>query len=234
MNRRAWLTVLACRRALTFPAAAGAQSDRSVFRVVPHLDLEIVDPIWTTAYITRDDGYMIPDTLFGMDAEGQISPQIVEKWEASKDKRTWTFTLGEEVKLHDGRPVSSEDIIASLALGLEPEVLITDEAVYALDVLVQAQTLGVLDELQRRLVLTLVFITHDLRVAAQICNRIVVLQGGRIIEQEPVAQVFESPRHPYTRALIESAPGRGFDFGVPADRSFPPRPESELRRHKDE
>ena len=57
------------------------------------------------------------------------------------------------------------------------------------------------------------FITHDLRVAAQICNRMVVMQHGRVVEQGPVAQVFQNPKHEYTRALLQSAPGRRFTFG---------------------
>ncbi|MCW5621295.1 MAG: ATP-binding cassette domain-containing protein, partial [Burkholderiales bacterium] len=105
-------------------------------------------------------------------------------------------------------------ICIARALALQPEVLIADEAVSALDVSVQAQILKLLDEIQQRLQLTIVFITHDLRVAAQICNRIVVMQHGRIVEQGPVIQVFEQPREAYTRALIEAAPGKGFRFGA--------------------
>ena len=105
-------------------------------------------------------------------------------------------------------------ICIARALAVEPQVLIADEAVSALDVSVQAQILDLLDEIQQRLHLTIVFITHDLRVAAQICNRIVVMQHGRVIEQGPVAQVFEQPREAYTRALIDAAPGKGFGFAA--------------------
>ena len=104
-------------------------------------------------------------------------------------------------------------ICIARALACEPEVLIADEAVSALDVSVQAQVLELLEDIQQRLHLTMVFITHDLRVAAQICNRIVVMQRGRIVEQGPVAQVFQAPKDEYTRALLAAAPGRGFAFG---------------------
>ena len=104
-------------------------------------------------------------------------------------------------------------ICIARALAVEPEVLIADEAVSALDVSVQAQILDLLAAIQQRLQLTLVFITHDLRVAAQICNRMVVMQHGRVVETGPVAQVFQNPQHEYTRALLQSAPGRGFTFG---------------------
>jgi peptide/nickel transport system ATP-binding protein len=103
-------------------------------------------------------------------------------------------------------------ICIARALAVEPEVLIADEAVSALDVSVQAQILALLDDIQQRLQLTLVFITHDLRVAAQICSSVVVLQFGRVIEHGPLREVFQNPQHEYTRALLQAAPGRGFDF----------------------
>jgi peptide/nickel transport system ATP-binding protein len=105
-------------------------------------------------------------------------------------------------------------ICIARALAVEPEILIADEAVSALDVTIQAQILTLLDDIQRRLNFTMVFITHDLRVAAQICDRVVVLQSGRIVEQGPLADVFYNPQHEYTRALLQAAPGRGFAFGV--------------------
>ena len=107
-------------------------------------------------------------------------------------------------------------ICIARALAVEPEILIADEAVSALDVSIQAQILLLLDEIQQRLNLTLVFITHDLRVAAQICNRVVVLKAGRVVEQGPLAEVFTNPQHEYTRALLQAAPGRDFAFGAAA------------------
>jgi peptide/nickel transport system ATP-binding protein len=103
-------------------------------------------------------------------------------------------------------------IAIARALALDPDVLVADEAVSALDVSVQAQVLELLDEIQTRLGIALLFITHDLRVAAQICDDVAVMQHGRVVEQGPAAQVLTNPQVAYTRALLDAAPGRGWDF----------------------
>ena len=91
-------------------------------------------------------------------------------------------------------------------------MLVADEAVSALDVSVQAQVLELFDEIQTRLGIALLFITHDLRVAAQICDDVAVMQHGRIVEQGPAGEVLTHPQQAYTRQLLEAAPGRGWDF----------------------
>ncbi|XUM20372.1 ABC transporter ATP-binding protein [Bradyrhizobium oligotrophicum S58] len=103
-------------------------------------------------------------------------------------------------------------IAIARALALDPDVLVADEAVSALDVSVQAQVLELLDEIQRRLGIAILFITHDLRVAAQICDDVVVMQKGRIVEQGPAGEILTHPKEAYTKSLLEAAPGRNWDF----------------------
>jgi peptide/nickel transport system ATP-binding protein len=104
-------------------------------------------------------------------------------------------------------------ICVARALAMQPEILIADEAVSALDVSVQAQVLALIDDVRRRFNLAVLFITHDLRVAAQICDRIAVMHRGAVVEEGATADVFGAPQHAYTRALFEAAPGRDVEFG---------------------
>jgi len=99
------------------------------------------------------------------------------------------------------------------ALAMRPAIVIADESVSALDVSVQKQVLELLDRLQREVGLTLLFITHDLRVAAQIADRIAVMQRGRMVEFGPAVQVLLNPEHPYTAELVAAAPGRDWQHG---------------------
>ena len=100
------------------------------------------------------------------------------------------------------------------ALAVEPELLVADEAVSALDVSVQAQVLALLEEIRGRLDLAMLFITHDLRVAAQVCDHVAVMRQGRVVEYGRAEEVFLRPRHEYTQALFAAAPGRDFAFAA--------------------
>jgi peptide/nickel transport system substrate-binding protein len=111
MGKRTLGLLVACVLGATGLGQASAQT---TFRVVNHSDLKILDPVWTTAYIVRNHGYMIYDTLFALDGNLEIKPQMVDKWTTSDDKLTWTFTLRDGLEFHDGNPVTSEDVIPSL------------------------------------------------------------------------------------------------------------------------
>ena len=113
LTRRGFMAAAAVALPLAGFSPADAQEEK-VLRVIPHADLKNLDPIWTTAYISRNHGYMIYDTLFAMDENMKPQPQMVDKWETSDDGLTWTFTLRDGLKFHDGQPVTSEDVIPSL------------------------------------------------------------------------------------------------------------------------
>src|SRR5213082_2442342 len=112
MRMTTGLKILAAAALLALPC--GAASAETTLKVVMHSDLKIVDPIWTTAYITRNHGYMVYDTLFAMDDKGEIKPQMVDKYDVSADKLTYTFTLRDGLVWHDGKPVTADDCVASI------------------------------------------------------------------------------------------------------------------------
>jgi peptide/nickel transport system substrate-binding protein len=115
------LVELMCARILSVAMAFLVISSQPVatqaettLRVVMNSDLKILDPVWTSAYITRNHGYMIYDTLFATDDMGEIKPQMLDKYELSSDMLTYTFTLRDGLIWHDGQPVTSEDCVASI------------------------------------------------------------------------------------------------------------------------
>src|SRR3569623_2095815 len=115
MTRRSrWFAAFALLAIAAAPLAWIDAAAEKVLKFIPQADLRILDPITTTAYITRNHGYMIYDTLFATDAKFQVQPQMVDKYELSPDKLTYTFTLRDGLKFHDGAPVRSADCIASV------------------------------------------------------------------------------------------------------------------------
>ncbi|ACA16668.1 ABC transporter related [Methylobacterium sp. 4-46] len=112
-------------------------------------------------------------------------------------------------------------IAIARALAMEPDLLIADEAVSALDVSVQAQVLDLLEAVRERLGLAILFITHDLRVAARLCDRLIVMRDGQVVEEGETAALFAAPRHAYTRALFAAAPGGAALAAGEASRNTP-------------
>jgi peptide/nickel transport system ATP-binding protein len=144
-------------------------------------------------------------------AEGPVAQGVDEKTALSNARRLLGL-VGLPVQAVDRYPHEfsggqRQRIGIARALALEPEVLVADEPVSALDVSVQAQILELIRELQDRLGVAILFITHDLRVAAQVCDRIAVMRKGRIVETQDTAGLFASPQHPYTQQLLAAVPG---------------------------
>jgi peptide/nickel transport system substrate-binding protein len=112
--RRPAAALLAAASVAGLFGAASTPAQAQTIKAVMHSDVKILDPIWTTAYIQRNFGYMVWDTLFAMDEKFQVKPQMVATWEVSPDKLTWTFTLRDGLVWSNGQPVTSEDCIASI------------------------------------------------------------------------------------------------------------------------
>jgi len=116
-------------------------------------------------------------------------------------------------------------IVGAIAISCGPRLLIADEPTTSLDVTIQAQYLSLLRELQRAQRLAMIFITHNLGIVARMCDAVAVMYAGRVVEAGPVREIFNAPRHPYTRALIESIPRLGEANGrLTAIEGQPPDP----------
>ncbi len=113
MSTNLGIRAAAAALALTLSSLAAAVSAQTL-KVVMHSDVKILDPIWTTAYIVRNHGYMVYDTLFAVDDKLAVKPQMVDTWTVSDDKLLYTFTLREGLKFHDGQPVTAEDCTTSI------------------------------------------------------------------------------------------------------------------------
>jgi len=157
----------------------------------------------------------------------RISESLIEGPLNSGERRDSALRRAAEILEVVSLPASSLDrfphqfsggqrqrIAIARALLMNPEVIVADEAVSALDVSVQAQVLQLLDKIRTERNLAMLFITHDLRVAAQVCDDVMVMQKGEVVEMGPAGRVLADPQHSYTRALIEAAPGRSWDFGL--------------------
>src|SRR6266567_8063688 len=96
------------------PVPGRTEARPKTLRFIPQADLRSIDPIWTTAYVTRNFGYLVFDTLFALDKDFKPQPQMIDRWTASDDKLTYKFTLRDGLKWHDGQPVRAADCVASI------------------------------------------------------------------------------------------------------------------------
>ena len=156
-----------------------------------------------------------PLRLHGVTNSGEVADRVAEMLKHvgltadQADRYPHEFSGGQRQRIGIAR-----------ALMFKPTLLIADEAVSALDVSIQAQILKLLDQIQRETGVSMIFITHDLRVASQICDEIAVMQNGRILERGPPSQIFLNPKSSYTRELVAAIPGeqRRHDRQISANR----------------
>lgn len=151
-----------------------------------------------------------------------LIPQLDSPQRTAK-ARAMLLRVGLDESLHNKRPKElsggqCQRVGIARALVLEPKLLICDEPVSALDVSVQAQVLNLLGELQREMGLTMVFIAHDLAVVSQLCQRVLVMYAGRVMEQASREALFSAPAHPYTQALMAAIPS---EDGNPGQAALP-------------
>ncbi|TWS99867.1 ABC transporter substrate-binding protein [Reyranella sp. CPCC 100927] len=173
------LLAVASVAATAVPVAA-----QTVLRFVPHADLRSVDPVWTTAYVTRNHGHMIYDQLFSLDSKLRPQPQMVESWTVTPDKMQWEFTLRPGLNWHDGKPVTAEDCVASIKRWGARDVL-------GNRLLVAAETLEVVDAQRFRLTLKQPF-GQVLEALAKPSNNALFMMPKRVAETDPFKQIEET------------------------------------------
>ncbi len=170
----------------------------------------------------RRVGFVFQDPMTSLNPVFTIGDQITEPLRRHmglnrRQARVRAVELLELVGIPDaGRRLASyphqfsggmrQRVMIAIALACDPEVLIADEPTTALDVTIQAQILELVRDLRQKLGMAIVWITHDLGVIAGIADRVMVMYGGQIVEQAPVRELFARPRHPYTRALLQTIP----------------------------
>ena len=125
---------------------------------------------------------------------------------------------------HEFSGGQKQRVIIAMALACEPDLLIADEPTTALDVTIQAQILNLLRDLQEQRDMAMLFITHDLGVVAEVADRVVVMYAGKVMERGSVTDIFQTPAHPYTRALLGCLPGQGGEGGIPGQLPDPKHP----------
>jgi peptide/nickel transport system ATP-binding protein len=173
-----------------------------------------VQPVFQDPYGSLDPQYSVGNTI--------AEPLVAHKVGSAKERFARVTELLDQVSLPSSTRYrypselsggQRQRIAIARALALKPDVLVLDEAVSALDVLVQGQVLNLLTELQSELGLTYLFITHDLAVVRLVADNVCVMQGGKIIEDATTDEVFDNPRERYTQELLEAIPGGNFVFG---------------------
>jgi peptide/nickel transport system substrate-binding protein len=196
--------------------AHAAADDSKVLRFIPGSDLVTIDPHWTGAYVTRNYGYLVYDTLFGLDHDFHPQPQMVETWTASADDLTWEFRLRDHLAFHDGQPVRAADVVASLKRwGQRNDV-------YGQALLAAAASIEALDERRFRIVLKTYFPVID--ALATLTTPTPFILPKRIAQTDAFTQITDpTGSGPFKMVMAEWQAGHKVVFARNAD--YVPRPE---------
>lgn len=189
------------------PTRGSVLVDSQPVRIGDHKVTARVQTIFQDPYASLDPRMRIGDAL----AEGPVVHGLTSKREARSYVAGWLARVGLDPAFADRFPHQfsggqRQRVAIARALAMQPDILVCDEPVASLDVSIQAQIINLFLQLRRELGLTLLFISHDLGVVRHFCDRAAIMYLGRIVEIGPVAQIYGAPRHPYTRALLDSVP----------------------------
>jgi len=194
----------------------GQQHAGTTLRFIPHADVTILDPYWTPAYITRNYGYMVYDTLFAMNSELRPQPQMVDTWTLSDDKLTYNFTLREGLKFHDGQPVRATDVVASLKRWGKRDLA------YGQPLLAAATAIEPIGDRQFRIELRMPF--PVLEALATLNSPTPFIMPDRLAETDPFTQIKEAiGSGPFKFVKEEWQPGHKVVYVRNPD--YVPRPE---------
>ena len=219
-TKRGWRNAAAIVLGALIAVAPGQVARaESVLKFVPHADLAIIDPYATGAYITRNYGYMVYDTLFALDNAYKPQPQMVERWKASDDKLNWTFTLRDGLKWHDGQPVRAADVVASLKRwGVRNDS-------YGQPLLAAASAIEASDDKTFRIALKTLF--PVLEALGTLTSPTPFMLPERLAETDPFTQIKEAiGSGPFKMVMAEWRPGHQVVFTKNAD--YVPRTEPPL------
>ena len=181
----------------------------------------LVQMVFQDPFASLNPRMRVGDTI----SEGPIAHRLVSRAQAEGDVARWLAAVGLDATAaqrfpHQFSGGQRQRVAIARALAMRPEALVCDEPVASLDVSIQAQIINLFLQLRRDLGLTMLFISHDLSVVRHVSDRVAIMYLGRIVEIGPTEDIFIAPRHPYTRALLDSAPRLAAD-GAPGQEIRP-------------
>lgn len=174
-----------------------------------------IQMVFQDPYASLNPRMRVGDTI----SEGPLAHGLITRAQADGDVTRWLTAVGLDAAAaqrfpHQFSGGQRQRVAIARALAMRPDALVCDEPVASLDVSIQAQIINLFLQLRRDLNLTMLFISHDLSVVRHVSDRVAIMYLGRIVETGPTEQIFTAPRHPYTRALLDSAPRLAAD-GAP-------------------